>query len=167
MSTHRVQRRLPDLTSRRWRRLLVLSLYTGQLVMAALLWDAKEFGPRTREVLGPFAPVLDVLFPAAMAIALGSMLMLFVTTQQVGVLADKEADERQKMVRDRAHRIAYRVVIIVLAIIQLGVTAVAWDNNRAHSPLLVDGSDLTMVLTALLVNIMYLPTVVLAWTEPD
>ncbi len=158
---------MPDFASRRWRRLLVLSLYVGQLVAAGFVWQVGTLDPGGPEGLRRVTHILHVLFPFAMAIALASFLLLFVATQQVGVLADTEADERQRMVRNRAYYLAYRIVGIVLGFIALGVVAVAAGKARAHTPFLLDGTDVAEVLPVLVFNMAFLPTVVLAWTEPD
>ena len=61
--------------------------------------------------------------------------------------------------RDRAYRLAYRVVQVVLA----AFLVAAWAGPR---PVTFSGYHWQVVLTGLAWAALVLPTVVVAWTEP-
>ncbi len=82
-------------------------------------------------------------------------------------LTDRQADERQQTVRNRAFRYAYLIIQVVLAVI--GILTVLYASPRVAmgEHVSVEMSTVIFVLTAVVWNMSVLPTVLVAWTEPD
>jgi len=75
-------------------------------------------------------------------------------------------DERQAMLRDRAYRLAFRLILLGLIVIVLGMVAgYSADISNTHTPpAKVFGSRWIIALVELLAA---LPTIVIAWLQPD
>jgi len=91
-------------------------------------------------------------------------------THDLSRIPDARADERERAVRDRAHRTAYRLFLIPLALVTAAPAAIALEGLR-----LGDTFTLTPQMAPYVfvwfssVYLLYfiLPTAVVAWTEPD
>lgn len=113
-------------------------------------------------VQGPLWVVLIALLVAE------DSLLLYVT-RNVAELPERALDERQELIRNRAYRRAYRIVIHALiwpaALIVLlasfgdphGWLHALWSNTALVIALGTCGTQL----------LAFLPTMMLAWTEPD
>ncbi|MEO6797131.1 MAG: hypothetical protein ABI401_13260 [Candidatus Dormibacter sp.] len=97
-----------------------------------------------------------------MALALG-FVFLGRATQRIASAPDRQVDERQEALRNRAHRLAYGIFAPLAAGIVL-VTYVAGAASRAWLASAFQGSGTLLTFFLLLV---FLPAMVLAWLEPD
>lgn len=75
---------------------------------------------------------------------------------------DDKLDERLRMVRDRAHRLAYQVVSVVVLSALLALYLRAWWFDWLPE---TDGIGRWMIATSMLV--IATPSAVMAWTEPE
>jgi hypothetical protein len=129
------------------RRGLVVALAAN---CAALLFESAR---PPEEASGPvvFLVVLLVLLNVALGRA----------TQRVATAPDEIVDERQEGLRNRAHRIAYWLFALLVGGTILGAQ-VAGPQSRAWL-----GRGLGTGAIAILELMLVLPTMVLAWLEPD
>jgi hypothetical protein len=139
--------------SRRFRRRLVIATYAGWIVMAALV-----------KVLsyGPLEPILLVGLMLATNSIIGIMWIERRTIINTPSLVDVELDERLVQSRNAAFRTAFKVfapvVLIGWAVSIFATQLQPNDQGRLNSLLIFFG-------VALLATT--LPTVVVAWREPD
>ena len=120
---------------RRYRRALFLAFHGGY---AALLVF--------------FVPQLSVLgLRAAYLTLIACFLLIFMTTGFIGDKREKELDERQRDVRNRAHRYAYLLLAGVAFIVY-------WTSAE------LDNGTLGMYV---LLSYAVLPSSVIAWLEPN
>lgn len=95
--------------------------------------------------------------------------LLLYVTRQVAELPQGVVDERQEAVRNRAYRLAYRIVMHAL-IWPTGLIIVLISFGDPHGWLAAIGKNTPLVI-ALGVSgtqlLAFLPTMMLAWTEPD
>lgn len=125
-------------SQRRWAVAYALLLVLGGLLVAGA-------GGVSEDTVGN----AELPLLAALLIVL---LMLFRGTRQLTATADPLLDERERAASDRAFRVAYPLLVAVMALTALVVP----DFERT------DGLVLWGTLWAI-----YLPTGVLAWREPD
>ena len=149
--------------TRTGRRLLVAAVAVSLAGFLAGPWVLEPFAVRDPggaiTVLVLTASLL-VSWPLWVLSQLGLWFLLDQATRGVLQHDPGDLDERQRAVRDRAYRRAYRVVQVAL----VAFLAVAW----AAGPRLVSlsASHWLVVLTGLAWATLVLPTVVVAWTEP-
>jgi hypothetical protein len=111
-------------------------------------------------------PIWFVLIAATLAVNV----LLFLATHRVADLPTSALDERQRAVRDRSFRVAYRVVaglILVtigggIILFTSGVGAPTWLSYPGQHSAVVMGLGL-----ACLQLVSLLPTALIAWTERD
>ncbi len=142
--------RLTNRTGRRW-------LVCGLVVACAALVTMAAAGGK-----GPLAFVLIGAILAA------DILLLWVT-RRVAELPERAIDERQAAIRNRAHRLAYRVVnhAVLWPVALVVVLASFGDPNHWLAHLGGNTEMLTAAGTAICQLVCFLPTMILAWTEPD
>jgi MFS-type transporter involved in bile tolerance (Atg22 family) len=143
---------LGPLRLRRWRRGMVGALTLGWALATAVL-------------LAPAVPA--VLRPAPIVLVLLVWMLLVLTTRNIAQTVDAFADERDRAVRDRAHRVAYWILAPMVG------AAIGWLLTYALS----DARELTLgrslapeiaaVCWTLFLLYSALPVIILAWTEPD
>jgi phage shock protein PspC (stress-responsive transcriptional regulator) len=97
-------------------------------------------------------------------------LLLQIATRNLSNSTDLITDERERKLRDHAHRIAYWVMAGVLGGIAGGIMGY-FSTRSATTPVLVV-ADLSKLETLLMLAIftgvfMGLPTWIIAWLEPD
>jgi len=83
---------------------------------------------------------------------------LWQATRGVLVLRDRNLDERQRQVRDRAFRRAYWLTLAIVAVIALAVQA---------APITPHGDQWDAITLPTFLLVLLLPTMTVAWTEPD
>lgn len=142
--------RLTSRTGRRW-------LVCGLVVACAALVTMAAAGGK-----GPLAFVLIGAILAA------DVVLLWVT-RRVAELPERAIDERQVAIRNRAHRLAYRIVNhAVLWPVALAVVLASFgDPNHWLAHLGGNTEMLTAAGTAICQLVCFLPTMILACTEPD
>ena len=148
--------------TRTGRRFLVAAVAVSLAAFMTGPWLLEGFA--RRDAGGPAAVLLVaatllVSWPVWVLAQLALWFLLDQATVGVLRLAPDELDERQRAVRDRAYRRAYRVVQVVLATFLVA----AWAGPR---PVTFSGHRWQVVLTGLAWAALVLPTVVVAWTEP-
>jgi uncharacterized membrane protein len=114
------------------------------------------------------SPTYLLAVPLLAAILAGDLL-LYVATRRVAELPEAAVDERQEAVRNRAYRIAYRI-IVNLIIWPGGLVALLASEGDPHGWLRSIGGNTTLVIALITAGcqlLAFLPTIVLAWTEPD
>jgi hypothetical protein len=157
MRAIRDNRYLGRLREQRWRRALVTLIAVAAVITVAAM---------TRDVRTdhPWLWLAGVSLTALLWVA------LTLATRNVGSSIDAFADERDRAVRDRAHRIAYWIIGVPLGA-SLGAL-VGWVAGVAEraEPVLIDASHewaLTALLFVILVLYATLPVAIIGWTEPD
>jgi diacylglycerol kinase len=105
------------------------------------------------------------------ALTLGADILLYAATHGVADRATGALDERQQAVRDRAYRTAYAVVCSGIVVVVGGAMLLFFTGNEvapwwfaapsSHPATLAGFGVATLQLTA------FLPTALVAWTEPD
>jgi hypothetical protein len=148
---------LGRLRERRWRRVLVL-LVTGfwLLTVAAMT--------------KPVRLEAGWAWTAAAALTVLTWIALTLATRNVSNSIDAFADERDRAVRDRAHRLAYWIIgapIGALVGALFGYLAGAVEDGGVVT---LSASDLWAfgpVIFSILVLYAALPPAIIGWTEPD
>jgi len=114
---------------------------------------------------GGTGPLAFVLIGAILA---ADVLLLWVT-RRLAELPERAIDERQVAIRNRAHRLAYRIVNhAVLWPVALAVVLASFgDPNHWLAHLAGNTEVLTAAGTVICQLVCFLPTMILAWTEPD
>jgi MFS family permease len=147
-------KRLGRLSRRAWRRMMVGGLVLG-------------WGTGVAALQMPGLPAALRLAPLLFAAMLG--LLLILATRNLASSLDEFADERDRAVRDRAHRLAYWAFgPLVGAVIGWLLTIVL--SLRDGRELLLGAEAAPRILAAswtLFVLYCALPVAILAWTEPD
>jgi hypothetical protein len=139
--------------SRTGRRSLVVGLVAACAVLILL---------GILRIQSPFTVVL-------IAVLVAEDLLLLYVTSRVTELPERAIDERQEMIRNWAYRVAYRIVVhALLWPAVLVVTLASFGDPHGWLHALWSNTPLVIALgtsgTQLLV---FLPTMILAWTEPD
>jgi hypothetical protein len=96
-------------------------------------------------------------------------LALLAATHRVAELAEHALDERQEAVRNHAYRLAYRVVMHAL-IWPIGLVVVLASFSDPFGWLAALWANTALVValgTGVVQLLAFLPTMILAWTEPD
>lgn len=102
---------------------------------------------------------LSVLFGVVIIISFVCQYRLYrLNTTRIASMSDREVDERQKTVRDRAYRSAYRLLTLIIG---LALPFVLLFSSAA------DGTLFFLSYVSLLWFMVLLPTWVIAWTEKD
>lgn len=167
--SHREARRIPaparppkasPLGSRRRHRLAVLALYVGYPSVVGLLW----LGSQLHRGWSPLRAALTVpLALSVVAVLVGGFILLSRPAINLPNIADRDLDERQRQVRDRAYRIAYRLAGGALFLVSL-ITFVALSAGRPVAP---TPESAQAAFWGVFIVVTTLPTAIIAWTEPD
>jgi hypothetical protein len=137
-------------TSRRWLVLGLVALCTALVFLG---------------LLGVKGPVWFVLIGLLVA---EDGLLLYVTSQ-VAELPEGAVDERQAAVRNRAYRLAYRIIMHTL-VWPTVVIVVLISFGDPHGWLAAIGKNTPLILAVGVCGtqlVAFLPTMILAWSEPD
>ncbi len=137
------------------RRALVLATYLGYMVLVAMFWARS-----VRDLPNWF--LLLILVPGF--VTLLSFAGLYTSTYSMADQPDKRLDERQRMVRDRAYRLAYQVVATVLLLL-IFYAMVAIDGGDLWFPRTLN--QFSAIFWGAMLLTTSLPTAMIAWTEPD
>ena len=137
------------------RRLLVLATYLCFAVFLVVMYRGYTAEPRWPGLLGLVAVILFVATAAA-------FMRLVTAPGYAADTLDRPLDERQRLVRDRAYRLAYYVLTLLFGALSLGALYAA-SNDDAWSSVRVA----TLFVPWLTFLPGSLPTAVVAWTEPD
>jgi len=117
-------------------------------------------------LLNPGWPAWIWIGFGTLTIALVVLLML--ATRNLSNTVDDFADERDRAVRDRAHRLAYWALGAPLgAVIGAGSSFAARRTENGVFSAAVDPGALAALGFVLLVLYATLPLLIIAWTEPD
>jgi hypothetical protein len=143
---------LGPLRLRRWRRVLVGVLGIGWALAAAML-------------LAPGVPT--ALAIAAVVATLLVWVALVLVTRNLTQTVDAFADERERVVRDRAHRLAYWALAPVLGGVIGWLLTYAMRSSRQLILGPAVAPQIAAVCWTLFVLYGALPVAILAWTEPD
>lgn len=155
MRAARDDRFLGPLRRRAWRRTLVLVI--------AAIWTVTLVGWLRPPILLPFwgwvgtVPITAVL-----------LLLLQLATRNVSSSIDAFIDERERAVRDRAHRLSYWVFGAPFGAFIGGTYSFIHRRQAGGAPL--TGEDLSILAAAhmtLFLLFLLLPMAFIAWTEPD
>jgi hypothetical protein len=95
--------------------------------------------------------------------------LLLAVTRQVAELPEGAVDERQEAIRNRAYRLAYRIVMHAL-IWPIGLVVVLATFRDPFGWLAALWANTALVIalgTAAAQLVGFLPTMILAWTEPE
>jgi|GEM_PF-1911391 len=141
---------------RRWRRRLVVAI--------AVLWTVTLVG-----WLSPAGAVPEAIWVGAIIPALVAAVVLVLATRNLTSSVDAFTDERDRTIRDRALRIGYWALGAPLGAL-VGVTH-AMVRRRTEDGLVTftvyDMSVIAAMVLTLFLLYALLPTIILAWTEPD
>jgi hypothetical protein len=137
------------------RRALVVGVYVGFAAVMAAMYAGATAVPRWPVWLGVIAIALFL------ATALGFVRLVAAPGYAADTL-DRQLDERQRMVRDHAYRLAYYALTLLFILLSLVVMYAA--GNDASWQALREPALFLPWFTFLPGS---LPSVVVAWTEPD
>jgi uncharacterized membrane protein len=141
--------------SRRLRRRVLVGLYGGWLMIAALvsLWSLN---------FGAWFPAMELVLIATVIYQLVFFVWLGRTYINAPRLADAELDERLLQVKNQAYRRAYLVLApVAISAWILSLAAQEWQPND-------QGMIIATALLFAVANVAgTLPTAIVAWQEPD
>jgi hypothetical protein len=139
--------------SQRFRRRLVIATYAGWLAIAAIAKLMSLARP------GWFEPLIVLLLANSLIQIVWLSRRTYINTPQ---LADAELDERLVQVRNQAFRTAYRMLVPVAVLgMALSLFAVTQQPGPAGS------TNALILLFGVGILAGTLPTVIVAWREPD
>ena len=139
--------------SQRFRRRLVIATYASWLVVAAIAKVASLGRP------GWIEPTLLLLLANSVIQVVWLSRRTYINTPQ---LADAELDERLVQVRNQAFRTAYRVLVPV-AVLGMALSLVAVTQQPGPAGY----TNAVILLFGVGILAGTLPTVIVAWREPD
>jgi len=103
-----------EVSFKKERRLLVIALYLSYLACIAGLWFAGDVLGSPRNILGQhIGNGRFVLLVVPLAVLCVCYLRLRRIMGEIMQLSGKTLDERQRMVRDQAHRTAYKIIAVL------------------------------------------------------
>ena len=137
------------------RRRLVIAMYVGFAIFLTIMYIGYTATPR-----GPLW--LGVLAVATFVATGYGFVRLVAAPGYAADTIDRFLDERQRLVRDRAYRVAYYPVTALLLVVSV-VTLYAAGSDHGWSLLRVPA--LFLPWFAFVVG--SLPTAIVAWSEPD
>lgn len=148
---------LGPLRNRSWRRVLVVLWVLGLLLFGAgLVASGFRFSWRW------IAPALVLGGPSSWLLAFA--------TRNISSAPDDDADERDRAVRDRAYRKAYGLFIVPLVLVMLMPIAYLRQLIQTGETVALNVATAPYVAASFcLLYLLYfmLPTLVVAWNEPD
>lgn len=141
---------------RRWRRRLVVAI--------AALWSVTLIG-----WLSPAGTIPEAVWVGAIVPMLLAAVLLVLATRNLTSSVDAFADERDRAVRDKVHRIGYWAFGAPFGAL-LGLTH-GMVRRRTEGGLITFTTGEVAAITAMAMTLfllyVLLPTVILGWTEPD
>ena len=137
------------------RRALVIATYLGFIAFVLVTYRGLTAEPRWPSELAATAVLLFVATAAA-------FVRLVTAPGYAADTVDRRLDERQRLVRDRAYRIAYYVLTLLFGAFSLAVMYTAGSDDSWTS---VRSAALLLPWLTFLPG--SLPTAVVAWTEPE
>ena len=142
-------------TSRYARRRLVIAMYAGYAALLVVTYLGYTSVPRWPSWLAILAII------TFLATGYG-FVRVAMSPGYVADTLDRHLDERQRLVRDRAYRVAYYGISAAMLVLSLVVLYAAgddqsWSTLRQLAPF---GPWLAFVVGSL-------PTAIVAWSEPD
>jgi hypothetical protein len=137
------------------RRALVVATYTGFAAFMVVMYRGYTAEPRWP---APLAIIAVILFVATAA----AFIRLVTAPGYAADTVDRRLDERQRLVRDRAYRVAYYMLTLLFGGLSLGILYAAASDDAWSS---VRVAALFLPWLTFLPG--SLPTAVVAWTEPD
>jgi uncharacterized membrane protein len=143
---------LGPLRLRRWRRGMIGVLVVG--------WALATAG-----LLAPTVPA--ALWAVPMVLVLLLWVLLVLTTRNIAQTVDAFADERDRTVRDRAHRVAYWILAPMVGAAIGWLLTYALSASRELTLGRALASEIAAVCWTLFLLYSTLPVAILAWTEPD
>jgi hypothetical protein len=96
--------------------------------------------------------------------------LLAFATRNISNAPDDDADERDQAVRDRAHRRAYGIFLVPLVLVMALPVVYIQESIRTGTPPTLSvgvASYIAASFCALYLLYFMLPTLVVAWNEPD
>ncbi len=156
-------------SSRRRRRSVVVLMYLGVAgIPGTFAWWA-TFVPADPAPSGWLAFMFVLLLISSVLVSsfiVATFAALRASTQEVANEDDERLDERQRMVRNDAHRTAYYVLAraVMVPFFLYFVLALALDGIPSW---MVEPPIIASICFTFLHLVVTLPTAVLAWNEPD
>ncbi len=121
-----------------------------------------------RTVQTPTNPVvLNLLYYLPILAALFTVGKLYASTRNIANRRDSSLDERQRVQRDRVHRLSYRLLAVVFLLTLTWFYLTAGTAGFGFFWGVMDRFRVVHVLGSLVLLALTLPTLVLAWLEPD
>ena len=143
------------LVTRRARRSAVVAAFGGIPLLGLIYLALVEPGRVTAPLWVPIAIALS-------ALTFVGMLVVYGYGQGRMGYPTRALDERQRMMRDRALVLSYRVSSIAV-----GLALGALLGAALQGPLVIESTVVTPVLIAAVLYLPLLPFAALAWIEPD
>lgn len=142
------------------RRKLVIVMYVTYLLSTVGFWLLGTMpGIYNQNNVEPW---IIVVFGITCFISLGCASWLYASISNVAKAQDKELDERQRIVRDRAYRYAYRTVMVVVVVLLLVRIVLTQGEAIINGPL-----QSLAVFWGILQLFGTLPTAIIAWVERE
>jgi hypothetical protein len=106
---------------------------------------------------------------ALIGLILANDVLLLVATSNVAELPEGAVDERQEAIRNHAYRLAYRLVMLVsIGLLALIVVLASFGDPIGWLQSVWTNTALVVAVgTSLAQLVSFLPTMILAWSEPD
>lgn len=145
----------PQTFSRATRRVLVTVTYLGYAFFVWAFWAARTLDVALWTILLAAVPALATML---------CYVALYAYTRSIADRSDRQLDERERMVRDRAYRLAYQVVATVLLLL-IFYAMVAIDGGDLWFPRTLN--QFSAIFWGAMLLTTSLPTAMIAWTEPD
>lgn len=152
-----VSERIGSQAVRRW---AVLALYLGYPAFIGAMWLGSVFNRQHQRLAA--LPFLAVLLLAVAAMLWGGYVLLARTAINLPNISDRVLDERQRLVRDAAYRVSFRIVsgvLLVAALYMMLALGFGW-------PLPHSAEAAQAVFWATFIVTATLPTAIIAWTTP-
>ena len=100
-------------------------------------------------------------FPLLGALALADF-ALGRATRRIASAEARDLDERQESLRNRAHRIAYGILAVSVALVLVGADLATPESHRWLADAIHGGAAISFLQL-----LLFLPAMVIAWIEPD
>lgn len=155
---------------RRW---LVVELYLSYLFSLVgwwLIWGVKGTSPAER-LFGSLMGSVEVLIPLVPSVVCVVLFIVLLSSRAGRVVQsrEKDLDERQRMVRDRAYRYAYRVIapLFLLVASYLVFLPIFAAQPGLNLPLPTNMMEGLACLWAVMLIVLTLPTSIITWMERE
>ena len=158
----------PQKYTRRLRRQLVVTLYGASLVYLVLQGILALGGFVAEDAPDLTARVLYWLIFGVQSLAFGAIVScvpaLLYAEHNYARRPDQQLDERQRLVRDRAYRLAYRILSSVSLAVVVYVLATRLFDGLWRPD---GGTVYVAAFVGYCAVVLCLPAAILAWTEPE